>query len=92
MTKKGKLGPHALPIAGCSPHRDVVCLLALAGQYKALTSLPFLGLPSVIKKHHETSEQGSSLALCRACHSFTQARHRVIKVEQKTCILRKQRG
>ena len=47
--------------------------------YKPLTSLPFLDLPSVITRHRETAEQGSSLALCRACHSFTQANHRVSK-------------
>ena len=47
---------------------------------------------TVITKHHETTEQGSSLVLCRVCYSFTQAHCRVSKVKQKTCILRKQRG
>ena len=36
MTKKGKLGLHALPISGHSP-----CLLAPAGQYKTLIGSPF---------------------------------------------------
>ena len=43
-------------------------------------------------RHRETAEQGSSLASHRACHSLTQAHHRVSKVKQKTCVLRKQRG
>ena len=81
-----KVCSNALPISGCSPCRDVGCLLALAGQYKPPTRLPFLGLPSVITWHCEIAEQGSSLALHRACHSFTQ------KMKQKMCILRKQRG
>ena len=72
MTEKGKFVLHALPISGCSPRRDVGCLLALAGRYKPPTRFPFLGLPSVITKHCETAEQGSSLASHRACHSFTQ--------------------
>ena len=37
------------------------------------------------------AEQGSSLALRRVCHSFTQARCRVSKVQQKTCLLGEQR-
>ena len=55
--------------------------LALASWYKPPTSLPFLGLPSVITNHHATAEQGSSLASQRACHSVTQGHHRVNKVE-----------
>ena len=39
-----------------SPHRDLGCLLALAGQYRPPTRLPFLGLPSGITRHHETTE------------------------------------
>ena len=81
MTKKGKVVPHALPISGCSPCRDVGCLLALVGQYKPPKRLPFLGLPPVILRHHETTEQGSSLASHMACHSFTQAHHRVSEVK-----------
>ena len=73
------------------PEGDIGCLLALAGQYKPPTRLPFLGLPSVITRHLETAEQGSSFASCRACHSFTQAHHRVSKAQQKTCLLREQR-
>ena len=61
-----------------------MCLLALAGQYKPPTRLPFWGLPSVIRRHCKTAEQGSSLASRRACHSFTQAHRRVSKVKQKT--------
>ena len=91
MTEKGKFSPHAFPIAGCSPPRNVGCLLALVGRYKPLTRLPFW-LPSVIMRHRETTEQGSSLASCRVCHSFTQAHRRVSRVKQKTSILRKQRG
>ena len=45
------------------------------------TRLPSLGLPSVILRHRETAEQGSSLALHRVCHSFTQAHRRVSKAE-----------
>ena len=57
VTKKRKFSPHALPTSGCSPSRDLGYLLTLAGQYKPLTRLPFLGLPSVIMRHHETAEQ-----------------------------------
>ena len=53
------------------------CLLALAGWYKP--------------HHRGTAEQGSSLASCRAYHSFTQAHRRVGKAQQKTCLLREQR-
>ena len=60
---------------------DGECPLALAGLYKPLTSLPFLGLPSVNTNHHETTEQGSSIASHRVCHSFTQGHYRVNKVE-----------
>ena len=76
-----KFGQHALPISACSPHRDLGYFLALAGQYKPLTRLPFWGIPSVITRHHETTEQGSSFASHRACHSFTQAHQRVSKAE-----------
>ena len=82
ITEKGKLGPHALPIPGHSPLREVGCLLALAGWYKPRTRLPFWGLPSVITRHLETTEQGSSLVSCMACHSFTQAHWRVSKVKK----------
>ena len=37
------------------------------------------------------TEQDSSLASCRACHSFTQAHYRVSKVQHKTCPLGEQR-
>ena len=90
VTENGKFGPHALHISGHSPRRDVWCLLALAGRYKPLTRFPFLGLPSVITQHCETTEQGSSLASRGACHSFTKAHRRVGKVKQKMCMLRKQ--
>ena len=90
MTKQGKFTPPASPISGRPPRRDIGCLLALAGQYKPPTRLPFLELPSVITRHCKTAEQGSSLASCRACHSFTQAHRRISKVKQKMCILRKQ--
>ena len=90
MTEKGKFSPHTLPISGRPPRRDIGCLLALAGQYKPPTRLPFLELPSVITRHCKAAEQGSSLASCRACHSFTQAHRRISKVKQKMCILRKQ--
>ena len=83
MTLKGKLCPHALPISGCSPCKDVGCLLALAGQYKykPLIRFPFGGLPSVITRNRETAEQGSMLASCRAYHPFIQAHRRVSKAE-----------
>ena len=87
-----KFGPHTLPISGHSLHRDLGCLLALAGPYKPLTRLPFWGLPSVITRHLKAAEQDSSIASRRACHSFTQAHQRVSKVKQKTCILRNQGG
>ena len=89
-SRKVKFGPHALSISGLSPCREVGCLLALAGWYKPPTRLPFW-LPSVIMKHCQTTEQGSSLASRRACHSFTQSHHRVSKAQQKTCSLREQR-
>ena len=76
-----KFSSHVLPISGHSPHRDIGCLLALASRYKPPTRRPFLGLPSVIMRHHETAEQGSSLALHRARHSFIQAHRRVSKSE-----------
>ena len=91
MTKKEKFSPHALPISGPSPCRDVGYLLILGGQYKSLARLPFLGLPSAVMKHRKTADQGSSLTLLTAYHSFTQGHQRVSKVKQKTCILRKQR-
>ena len=90
--KKGKFSSHASPVSGHSPRRDIGCLLALAGRYKPLTRLPFLGLPSVIMRHIETAEQGSLLISHRACHSFRQAHRRVSKIRQKACILRKQGG
>ena len=65
--------------------------LGIGRWYKPPTRLPFLGLPSVITRHLETAEQGSSFASCRACHSFTQAHHRVSKVNQKTSLLGEQR-
>ena len=34
--------------------------------------------------HRGTAEQGSSLASCRACHSFTQAHRRVSK-QSRNC-------
>ena len=88
MTEKEKFSPHALPIFGHSPCRDVEYLLVLASRYKSLTRLPFLGLPLVDVKHRN---QGSLLTLLTACHSFTEAYGRVSKVKQKMCILRKQR-
>ena len=88
MTEKEKFSPHALPIFGHSPCRDVGYLLVLASRYKSLTRLPFLGLPLVDVKH---CNQGSLLTLLTACHSFTEAYRRVSKVKQKMCILRKQR-
>ena len=42
-------------------------------------------------RSHRTAEQGSSLASRRVFHSFTQAHHRVSKVQQKTCSLGEQR-
>ena len=89
LTEKGEFSPQALPVSGCSPHKEAGCLLALAGQYKPLTGLPFWGLPSVIMRHLETADLGSSFASRRECHSFTQAHHRVSKVQQKTCFLGK---
>ena len=91
MTEKEKFGPHALPISGHFPHRDVGYLLILVGQYKSPTRFPFLELPSVTTSHHKTAEQGSPLASLMVCHSFTQAHLRVSKVKQKMCILRKQK-
>ena len=40
-------------------------------------------------ENHGTTEQGSSLAFCRVCHSFTQTHHS--QVQQKTCLLGEQR-
>ena len=89
MSKKAKFSPLALPISGCSPHRDVGCLLALAGLYKPPTRLPFWGLPSVIKRHCKTAEQDSSFVSRRAHYSFTQAHCRVSKVRQKNAYTEK---
>ena len=77
LTKKGKFSPQASPTSGHSPRKDVGYLLALAGGYKPPTRLPFWGLPSVIMRHHEVTEQGSSPASHRVCHSFMQAHGRV---------------
>ena len=60
MTEKGEFGPHASLISGCSSHRDIGCLLALASRYKPLTELPILEQPLVITRHPETVEQGSA--------------------------------
>ena len=81
VTKKGKFGLNALFISGHSLSRDLGRPLALAGWYNPPTRLPFLGLPSVIMRYRKTADQGSSLASCRACHSFTEAHRRVSKVE-----------
>ena len=43
MTEKGKFSPHALPVSGRSPSRDLGCLLALAGRYKPRQGSPFWG-------------------------------------------------
>ena len=51
-----------------------------------------LGLSSVIMRHCNTLEQGSTLLSRMVCNPFTQAYHRVSKVKQKMCMLRKQRG
>ena len=91
LTKKGKFSPQASPTSGHSPRKDVGYLLALAGGYKPPTRLPFWGLPSVIMRHHEVTEQGSSLASHRVCHSYTLAHWRVSQVQQKTCLLGEQR-
>ena len=48
-------------------------------------------LPQAVWGHRGTTELGSSLASCRACHSFTQAHCRVNKVQQKMCSLGEQR-
>ena len=69
MTEKGKFSPHALPISGHSPRRDIGCILELAGRYKPLTRLT-LGLPSVIMNHHETTKQGLMLASWPITHFF----------------------
>ena len=68
------------------PEGDIGYLLALAGginprQVSAISLIGRLG----------TSEQGSSLASCRAFHSFTQAHRGVSKVQRKTCLLGEQR-
>ena len=55
------------------------------------TRFPFLGLPSVITRHHKTTEQDQMPVSCKVCYSSIQAYCRVSKVKQKTCILRKQR-
>ena len=68
------------------PEGDTGCLLALAGRYNAPT-----GFCHTVWDHCGTAEQGSLLASCRACHSFTQAHGRVSKAQQKMCSLREQR-
>ena len=62
------------------PRRDVG-YLGIGRLNKTPIRLPFLGLPSVMMRYRKTAEQSSSLASCRACHSFTQAHRRVSKVE-----------
>ena len=69
------------------PKGDIECLLASAGRYKSLTGF----CHKLYEVTWGTTDLGSSLASCRACHSFTQAHCRVSKVQQKMCSLGEQR-
>ena len=82
VTKKGKFGPNTLPISRRSRHRNVGCLFALARRYKPPTRLHLLVLPSVIRRHCKTAEQGHHLLRAgRVVHSY---KHTEEVVKQKT--------
>ena len=59
VTEKGKFGPHAPPICGCFPCRDVGCLSALADCYKPLKVSPF----GALRGATELQKLGSTLTL-----------------------------
>ena len=66
--------------------------LGIGRSVKTLIKLPFWGLPSAITRHHETAEQGSSLAWAGCVIHSHKHTVEVSKVKQKLCLLRKQRG
>ena len=86
LTEKGEFGPHALPISGWS-------LKETLGDswHWQVSIIPWQIFAISRMRLRETAEQGSSLALCSVCHSFTQARCRVSKIQQKACLLGEQR-
>ena len=79
LTEKGKFGLHASPISGPSPRRDVGHLLALGGHYINPDKASILGSACSHYKAQKkkTPVQGSSLALHRTRHSFTQAHRKI---------------
>ena len=86
LTKKGEFGPHALPISGRFPKET----LGVSWPWQVGRNPQQVSAISRMN-HRGTAEQGSSLASCRACHSFTQAHRRVSKVQQKMCSQGEQR-
>ena len=95
LTEKGEFGPHALPISGHYPRREVVCLLALAGWYNRPP--PPTGFSAI--SHMRSlwnGKLGHSSCFAHMCLfqsiSHTQAQCRVSKVQQKTCLLGEQRA
>ena len=86
LIEKGEFSPHALPISGWS-------LKETLGDswHWQVSIIPWQIFAISRMRLRETAEQGSSLALCSVCHSFTQVHYRVSKVQQKTCLLGEQR-
>ena len=83
VTEKGGFSPHASPVSGCPPRRDVRCLLALAGGYKPPTRLRFSGLSSVIMRHQRP--QGRAHHLLRAARAIRSQKHPEKPVKQSAC-------
>ena len=86
LTEKAEFSPHALPISDQFPKETLV-----ASWHWQISINPRQVFAISLIRSPGTTEQGSSLASCRAFHSFTQAHHRVSKVQQKTCSLGEQR-
>ena len=86
LTEKGEFSPHVLPISGRFPKETLG-----ASWHWQVGITPWKVSAISVWDHCGTAEQGSLLASCKACHSFTQAHRRVSKAQQKTCLLREQR-
>ena len=86
LTEKGEFSPQALPVSGCSPHKEAGCLLALAGQYNPPTGF--------CHKLYEVTTKLQSrpphwLCTGHVIHSY---KHTVVsKIQQKMCLLGEQR-
>ena len=86
LAEKGEFGPHSLPISGQSLKETFG-----ASWHWQVGINPWQLSAISCMRSLWTTEQGSSLALHRACHSFTQANCRVSKIQQKMCLLGEQR-